>query len=85
MDTDFSKLFLFLVLALVVLVMVTNKARPLAAAPLEPSTPTDDVNTEPSSITRGPGWANVPNYQPCPPLSLMMPVNGTQPYAEGGL
>jgi hypothetical protein len=82
MNTDWSKLFLFVVLSLVVLVMVSDTRRPLASAPLDGDTATDESQTldDRSLITRGPGWANVAcNDVNVPPLSLMMPRQGVQP------
>ena len=87
MQGDFSKMFLFVVLALVVLVMVSADKwrRPLAAASLDGSTPTDESqgveDQDAGMLTRGAGWAGVPNYRygQCPPLSLMTPKTGVQP------
>lgn len=81
--TDYSKMFLFVVLSLLVLVLVSGPTRrPLANAPLDPDNDVgqqteDDV----SLISRGPGWANIPtNYSKAtPPLSLIMPIQGVQP------
>lgn len=88
MERDFSPLFLFLVLSLVVLVMVAGpQRRPLAGAPLSGDQDADDQQTleDVSLISRGAGWANVAcNYsKDAPPLSLMMPRQGGTPIVEG--
>lgn len=78
---DFSKFFLFVVLALVVIVLVTDKPRPLAAAPLAGGTPTDENQTaeDQSLVSRGAGFANQPYYETVPPLALVSPRTGVQP------
>lgn len=78
---DFSRFFLFVVLALAVLVMVGNKTRPTASTPLDGSTPVDQSldADDAGLITRGAGFANVPSNGAVPPLSLMMPLAGVQP------
>lgn len=82
---DPSKLFLFVVLSLVVLVMISTKQRPTASTPLDGATSVTDVpNTPDISASRGAGYAGIPNGG-CPPLSLMMPVTGVQPFdADNG-
>jgi hypothetical protein len=86
---DVSKFFLFLVLAIAVLVLVSDKRRPLATAPLDGST--DDASqtaSDASMISRGPGFANVASNMTTPPLSLMMPAQGLQPISgcdDGGV
>jgi hypothetical protein len=84
MQGDATKFFLFIALSLLVLVLVTDKRRPLASAPLDGSTPTDqsiDPN-DPGLITSG-QFTNVPSNGTVPPLSLMMPLTGAQPSPEG--
>ncbi|WP_323622582.1 hypothetical protein, partial [Staphylococcus haemolyticus] len=79
---DASKFFLFVALSLLVLVMVTDRRRPLARAPLDADDAVLQSQTadDASLITRGPGFANVPSNGTVPPLSLMMPQTGIQPY-----
>lgn len=79
---DASKFFLFIALSLLVLVLVTDRRRPLAAAPLTGDEPAGQSQTadDASLVTRGPGFANVPSNGQVPPLSLMMPQTGIQPY-----
>lgn len=84
MDGDFTKFFLFVVLALAVLVLVTDQRRPLANAPLDSDTPTDRSTdpTDPGLVTSA-QFANVPsNMVQVPPLSLCMPTAGVQPYGD---
>lgn len=83
MGEDFTKFFLFVALSLLVLVMVTDQQRPLASAPLRGS---DEVGE--SSDADDPGlvtsaqFANVPSNGNVPPLNLMMPTTGQQPYGD---
>lgn len=79
MQSDPTKLFLFIVLSLVVLTMITVKQRPTAGTPLDGNTSVTDIPTDQDvSASRGAGYAGIPNA-PVPPLSLMMPVTGVQP------
>ena len=76
---DHSKTLLFVGLMLLVVVMVTNHKRPSASAPLDPSQDVGESQTANDQTDVAPQWAaNVPTLSP-PPLSLMMPVTGTQP------
>lgn len=76
---DFSKFFLFVILAMAVLVMLGNKERPTARTPLEGDNDVTTSESEPDMISRGPGFANSPSNNTTPPLSLMMPLTGVQP------
>ena len=83
MQGDATKFFLFIALALLVLVLVTDQRRPLASSPL-----TGDEDVGKSQDIRDPGlvtsgqFANVPSNGAVPPLSLMMPTTGIQPYGD---
>lgn len=80
MTYDWSKMFLFLVLSLVVFVMVSDKRRPLANAPIDGGTiDTSQTGEDRSLISRGPGWANVASNGAIPPIALMMPRQGVTP------
>lgn len=83
MQADATKFFLFIVLALAVLVLVTDQRRPLASAPLAGNTPTDESQdaSDPGLVTSA-QFANVPSNGMVPPLSLMMPQTGVQPYGD---
>lgn len=76
--TDFTKLFLFMVLAIAVLLLAFSKPRPLASTPLAGSNSTTDIDTDGSDVSRGPGFANAPSATMAPPLSLMMPTTGME-------
>lgn len=84
MQSDATKFFLFIALSLLVLVLVTDRRRPLASAPLDGSQPVDESNdpNDPGLITSA-QFANVPSNGPVPPLSLMMPLTGAQSSPEG--
>lgn len=77
MKNDLTKFFLFIALSLAVLILVTDQRRPLASAPLAGDNPVGESETSQSDITRGAGFAGIPNANP-PPLSLMMPTTGEQ-------
>lgn len=83
MNSDFTRFFLFVALALLVLVMVMDQRRPLASAPLRG---TDEVGESPDADDPGlitsAQFANVPSNADVPPLSLMMPRVGVQPYGN---
>lgn len=83
MQGDFTRFFLFVVLALAVLILVTDQRRPLASAPKDPATPTDQSNDpDDMGLITSAQFANNPSNGMTPPLSLMMPVRGTQPAGE---
>lgn len=81
MQADATKFFLFIALALLVLVLVTDQRRPLAHAPLAGD---NEVGESPDAddpgLVTSAQFANVPSNGMVPPLSLMMPATGTQPY-----
>lgn len=89
MQGDWSKFFLFMVLALVVLVIVSDQRRPLASAPIDPDSGAGQQTADDRSMITSAQFANVPsacNVNACdvnvPPLNLMMPRTGVQPLHE---
>ena len=83
MQNDFTKFFLFVSLSLLVLVLVTDQRRPLAPAPIKGSEEVGESTDadDPGLITSA-QFANMPSNGVVPPLSLMMPITGEQPYCE---
>jgi hypothetical protein len=87
MQGDFTKLFLFVALSALVIVLVTNgnKGTPLASAPLDPD---QDISTsndpDDAGLVTAAKFANVPSNGMPLPLMLMMPKQGVQPlFSEG--
>lgn len=83
MNSDFTKFFLFIVLALAVLVLVTDQRRPLANMPLAGDNETGETPTPEIDLVTSAQFANVPSNIMPPPLSLMTPTVGQQPYSDG--
>lgn len=83
MENDFTKFFLFMTLALLVLVLVTDQRRPLASAPLSGDSIVGESNDadDPGLVTSA-QFANVPSNGAVPPLSLIMPMTGVEPYGD---
>lgn len=80
---DSTRLLLFIALSLAVLVLVSDRRRPLAGSPIAGDTVVGESNDarDPGLVTSA-QFANVPSNSTVPPLNLMMPVAGVQPYGD---